>query len=258
MLTSFEDILVVLACTSGSLLFLWALPRMWPLSLRHEHNDIIGWQVSVLGTTYAVIVGFMLYAVWTTFQMAEINADNEANCLVNVYRLANGLPAAQRVEVHQLAREYADIVIAEEWPAMLKSQLGPTGHPTIEKLWAAAMQAKPVSFAEQTSMNLTLTEITSMTEHRRIRQLQSETKLPAVLWMVLILGGCITILSSCLFGTDNLKLHAVQVFSLALLLSMALVAIADIDRPFQGAVHVLPQGFERARATLAQLPVDSQ
>ena len=96
-----------------------------------------------------------------------------------------------------------------------------------------------------------------MTEHRRMRELQSGTKLPPILWMVLIVGGIITTLSSCLFGTENFKLHCVQVISLTLLLSLALVAIADIDRPFQGAVHVNPIGFERARSTFAQFPVET-
>jgi hypothetical protein len=57
-----------------------------------------------------------------------------------------------------------------------------------------------------------------------------------------------------MFGIDNLILHALQVVSLTLLLSLILVAIADIDRPFQGVVHVHPSGFERARQTFAQLP----
>ena len=72
--------------------------------------------------------------------------------------------------------------------------------------------------------------------------------------MVLIAGGAITMLSATLFGTENFVLHCVQVVSLALLLSLTLVAIADIDRPFQGTVRVYPLGFERARATFAQLP----
>jgi hypothetical protein len=75
--------------------------------------------------------------------------------------------------------------------------------------------------------------------------------------MVLLLGGIITTLSSCLFGTDNFKLHCVQVFSLTLLLSLALVAIADIDRPYQGSVHVSPKSFERARTTFSEFPVET-
>jgi Protein of unknown function (DUF4239) len=254
MLTAFEDVLVVLGCTLSSLIFVWVLNRVWPAERRRDHNDIIGWQVGVLGTTYAVILGFMLYAVWTSFQEADINAETEANCLVSVFRAADGLPAAQRDQVHKLARQYADMVITQEWPAMQRGNFGLAGHQTIEQLWTAVLQTKPDSFAQQTAMNLALTEIDSMTEHRRVRQLQSQSKLPAILWIVLIVGGIITMLSSCMFGIDNFILHALQVVSLTLLLALILVAIADIDRPFQGVVHVHPRGFERAREAFAQLP----
>jgi hypothetical protein len=257
MLSTFQDVVLIVLSIAVALGFLWILQHFWPSVQRRDHNDIIGWQVSVLGTTYAVIIGFMLYAVWTTLQSAEINADNEANCLVNAFRLADGLPAAQRVQVHQLARRYAEVVINEEWPAMLQGRLQPSGHGVIQELWTALLQTRPGNFSEQNSMTMTLAEVSSMTEHRRMRELQSGTKLPPILWMVLIVGGIITTLSSCLFGTENFKLHCVQVISLTLLLSLALVAIADIDRPFQGAVHVNPTGFERARSAFAQFPVET-
>jgi len=254
MLTGFENALLVLACILVTVVFLLALQRFWPLERRRDHNDIIGWHVSVLGTTYAVIIGFMLYTVWTSYQLAEINADNEANSLVTMFRLADGLPAAQSASVHKLVRAYTDEVLNDEWPAMSRGELSPAGHPIMQQLWTIIMQTKPTSFGEQTSMNLVLGELSKMTEHRRVRELESQSKLPTILWTVLILGGGITTLSSCLFGTTNFRLHSIQVISLTLLLALALVAIADIDRPFQGSVHVSPRAFERARATLELTP----
>ncbi len=258
MLTITQDVVIIVTCVLLSLIFAWILQRVWPAANRRLHNDIIGWQVSVLGTTYAVIMGFMLYAVWTTFQAAEINADNEANCLVNVFRLADGLPVAQQEQIHRLAREYAVVVVDQEWPAMHRGEISVASHAIVEKLWATVVQAKPVTFAEQTSMNLTLTEISRMTQYRRLRQLESESKLPGILWLVMILGGGITIFSASLFGTESFRLHLVQVFLLTLLVSLTLVAIGDIARPFQGSVHVKPLGFERARDTFAHVPVDAR
>ena len=256
MLNYFDDMLIVVISLITAIACLLALRRFWPISQRSAHNDIIGWHISVLGTTYAVIIGFMLYAVWTTFQSADINADNEANSLVNVYRLADGLPDAQKSQVHRLARDYVDIVIDTEWPAMAQGDFSLAGHPIIEKLWSTVVQAKPATFGEQTSMNLTLEEISAMTRFRRARQLESASRLPGILWFLMILGGLITTLASCLFGTENFKLHFLQVVTLTLLVSLTLVAIADIDRPFQGAVHVYPRGFVRARETFDHLPID--
>jgi hypothetical protein len=251
-LTLTESVFVVLLCVALALIFLLLMHRFWPSSQRREHNEIIGWQVSVLGTTYAVIMGFMLYAVWTDLNSAEMIADSEANSLVNVARLSEGLAPAERDQIQQLARDYTDAMLNDEWPAMSEGKLSSSGHRIIQQLWATTMQAKPASLSEQTSWNHVLTELTNMTESRRLRELQSKSKLPGILWTVLIVGGVLTTMSSCLFGTDNFKLHAIQVFSLSLLLALALVAIADIDRPFRGAVHVNPLGFERARDTFAE------
>jgi hypothetical protein len=36
-----------------------ALNRIWPWEKRRPYNELIGGQLGVLGTTYAVILGFM-------------------------------------------------------------------------------------------------------------------------------------------------------------------------------------------------------
>ena len=95
-----------------------------------------------------------------------------------------------------------------------------------------------------------------MTEHRRQRQIQVFSDLPDILWTVLIAGAAVTIISACLFGSADFTLHMVQVGALSLMLALNLVAIADINRPFQGSVHVSPIGFERARITLRELAKD--
>jgi hypothetical protein len=251
-LTATQSVFIILLCVLFTLVFLLLMRYFWPSSQRREHNEIIGWQVSVLGTTYAVIMGFMLYAVWTDFNTAEMNADSEANSLVNVFRLSEGLAPADRDQIQKLSRQYADSMINEEWPAMNEGNLSLESHHIVQEMWTTTMQAKPASLGEQTTWNHVLTELTNMTEYRRLRELQSKSKLPGILWTVLIVGGVLTTLSSCLFGTDNFKLHAIQVFSLSFLLALALVAIADIDRPFRGAVHVNPLGFEHARDTFAE------
>jgi hypothetical protein len=41
-----------------------------------------------------------------------------------------------------------------------------------------------------------------------------------------------------------------QVFSFSLLIALVLVAIADINRPFQGSVHVSDAAFHRAQQNM--------
>src|SRR5882757_835183 len=118
MLNFGQDFLVVILTVAASLRLILGLNRLWPAQTRRAHNELIGWQLTVLGTTYAVILGFMLYTVWTNFGMAELNADAEANAVVNIYRLAEGLPVQQQAELMQTARAYADVVVNKDWPTM--------------------------------------------------------------------------------------------------------------------------------------------
>ncbi len=250
MLSTWQSILVPILAVLASLLFMAVLNWIWPWERRREHNDQIGWQLSVLGTTYAVILGFMLYAVWTNFGAAESNVDLEANALVNVYRLADGLPDQQRVQLQERTRRYADAVIKQDWPEMLADQVPTRSVKINQDMWDTLMSVKAASPTEITAEDHALYELSALTEHRRTRILQSTSRLPTVLWCVLIVGGAVTIASSCLFGSANSTLHALQVFAFSLLISLALVAIAEIHRPFQGAIHVSDYAFVRAQENI--------
>ena len=241
-----QDIVSVVITVICSLLFMAMLNRIWPWEKRRAHNDLIGWQLSILGTTYAVILGFMLYTVWTNFGEADLNVDLEANALVNVYRLAEGLPDPQHQQLEGLARSYADAAINVDWPEMINNRVPNTTVELNRQMWKLLMSVKTATPTQLTAEDHALYELSTLTEHRRTRVLESTARLPKVLWCVLIIGGLLTIVSSSMFGAENYKLHGLQVFAFSLLIALVLVAIANINQPFQGSVHVSDYAFRRA------------
>lgn len=226
---------------------------MWPASGRRGHNEIVGWQMSVIGTTYAVILGFMLYNVWDNFRTADVNADEEANALVNFYRLSEGLPEATRAQLQLDSRVYAQTMIQDEWPAMSRRELSPAGSKITQEMWETLVKAGKDPAAQGPNFTAALAELSTMTQHRRVRHLESQFSLPGLLWTVLLAGGVITIISSCLLSSDNMRLHFVLIVCLSLLLGITLLAIAEVDQPFRGAVRVQPHGFRLALETFDHL-----
>lgn len=245
--SSLADVLVISGCVAGSVLLLYVLHRLWRPSSRSGHNDVIGSNVNVIGTTYAVLLAFMLSNVWTDFRAAESNAEQESNCLVNVFRLAKTLPEPQRARIQEMARRYASDVVNQEWTGLEKGLEMNRG--ITQPFWDVLAQVQPKNASEQVGMAQAFAELREMTEHRRIRELQSRSQLPPLLWAVLVAGALVTVISSCLFGLDNFKLHVVQVSFLSFLLALVLVAIGDIDSPFKGPIHVSPDGFRYAIQT---------
>jgi hypothetical protein len=251
MLNTLDDFVLVILIVTFSLLFMVALNYFWPAVQRSNHNDVIGWQLSILGTTYAVIIGFMLYTVWTNFGIAGVNASAEANSLLNVYHLSDGLPDPQRSELKTAARLYADAVVQQDWPAMAHS-INPSlkSREVAVKMWQILMSVKAASPNQILAEDHALSELSEVVAYRKMRQTESSSTLPTVLWFVLIIGGTLTIMSSCMFGSTNLWLHGLQVFAFSLLIALVLAAIADIDRPFQGSVHISDSSFRRAQADM--------
>lgn len=240
-----QNVLVVIAAVTLALLFMVALNRTWPSENRHKYNDLLGWQVSILSTTYAVILGFMLYAVWTTYGEADRNVDHEANAVADLYRLAEGFPEPQQSQLKNLARSYAEVVVNREWPEMANNEEPKQSIDISSQMWHTVSSVRPASSTEQIAQDHALSQLSLLTQHRLTRLSQSTTGLPAVLWCVLLVGGALTIVSACMFGMQDEKLQALQVFSLSLLLSLALIAIADIHRPFQNLIHLRAHAFQR-------------
>jgi hypothetical protein len=69
----------------------------------------------------------------------------------------------------------------------------------------------------------------------------------------LLTGGALTVLSVSMFGSASPRVHFLQVFSLTLLITLVMLAIADVDRPYQGWVRISSYAFERARETMHEL-----
>lgn len=250
MMNQYESLVVLALSVAASFGFMWLLDQLWPREKRREHNDQIGWQLTALGTTYAVILGFMLYAVWSTFGAAELNADTEADSLVNLYRIAAGLPEPQSSQLQQLAKSYAQVVINEEWPQMAKGELPEESRALNREMWKTIISIRSATPTQIAAEDHALTELSVLTECRRTRILQSKSRLPGVLWGVLLIGGILTVASACLFGSANPILHGLQVFAFSLLIALGLVAITDINSPFQGAIHVSTFAFDRAQENM--------
>ena len=250
MLSLTQNVLILVASMTVSLGFMVFLNRVWPFERRRHGNDQIGWQLSVLGTTYAVILGFMLYTVWTNFGEASLNVNLEANALRNLYRLADGLPPDQRLMVRAQAAAYADAVITQDWPDMDQGRVPEHSHYINEKLWRILMTIKTSSASENTAEDHSISELSDLTAHRRTRLLQSIYRLPLILWGVLVVGAVLTLVSVTMFGSASARIHTFQVFSLTLLITLAMLAITDVNEPFRGWVKVDNRAFERARESM--------
>jgi hypothetical protein len=246
MLNYAESSFAVVIALAAALFLVAALNRFWPMSNRKLVNDVTGWQLGILGTTYGVILGFMLYTVWTDFRAADVAANLEASSVLNVYRIAAGLPSPEREAMQGLAAKYANAAVNDEWPAMQRQVESNASALVTGEMWQVLASAESKDRVSATRVDHLTSALSNLAERRNLREQERAIRLPAVLWVLLLAGAGATVGSACLLGNDNRWLHYCQVLALTFVVAVTLSAIADLARPFEGAVAVSSGAFQHA------------
>ena len=237
---------VAILIAVGGLAF---VQRLYATDLRKQHNDVAGFIYAVLGVAYAVLLGLVLIAVWEKWDAAEAVATDEANELAGIFWYAHSLPQPEGRHVQELVRSYARVVVEEEWPLMAKGRSSPKAWDSLDELRATILALQPPKGEKRTGYDQMryeeiLVQLHDLGNARRERLLAAEQGLPPILWVVLILGGLITVFFTYLFGLENPFVHLLMVAALALIISMSLYTVTALDYPFKGDIRIHPSAFE--------------
>lgn len=241
-----DAFIIVGLCVLLSLIVLKLVRRAIPHHILEPHNDVAGFVYATIGVAHAVVLAFVLIATWEQFDDAKANADHEADALDSIYRLADGLPDESRQTVQEAVLDYAHIVVNEEWPAMAnRTDPSPRAEEQVDKLWASYRNLTPQTPAHLAQYQESLDRLNDFSAHREERLIDSRGGILDVMWVVLIAGAALTVLFPCFFGVQNGRIHALIIAALSTSLGLLLFLTYDLNHPFQGDIHVRPQGFHQ-------------
>ena len=242
--TALYVILTVFVPVLVAVVGLVLVQRLVPPDRREEQNNVAGFIYAVLGVAYAVLLAFVLIAVWQDYKTAQTNAESEAHELAGVYFLASQLPEPERTNVQDLARTYARVVVEEEWPLMEQGQTSPRAGSLLRQLRLELLQFDPRTRGQQVLYERGLTDLHNAIDARRSRLLEVREGIPTLLWVVLVVGGVITVSFTYLFGLKSNRTHALMVAALTLVICGILFTIGEFDYPFSGVVEIRPEAFK--------------
>jgi hypothetical protein len=217
--------------------------RAVPPDRREAHNDVAGFMYAVLGVAYAVLLGLMLVAVWQDYETAQTDVDTEAHELAGVYFLASQLPEPDRTRIQDLVRTYVRVVVDEEWPMMERGKTSQRADSLLHQLTLELLQFDPRTKGEQVLYERGLTQLHDAADARRSRLLEVREGIPDLLWVVIVVGGVITVSFTYLFGLKSNVAHALMVAALTLVICGILFTIGEFDYPFSGVVEIRPDAF---------------
>jgi hypothetical protein len=246
--TAVYGLLAVFAVMLVAVVGLGAVQRAVPASRRREHNDVAGFIYAVVGVVYAVLLALVVIAVWEEHEAAKATVGSEANELAEVFWLAHRFPEPQDHQLQELARSYARVVVEEEWPLMERGSSSPRAWALLDKMRLSVQHLGVRTPADQVLFEQGLDRVQGLADARRVRLVEAEEGIPAVLWAVLGFGGIVTVGFTYLFGLENTWSHRLMVAAVAGLIALVLFTIGNLEYPFSGGTRIGPEAFELVRA----------
>ncbi|MFD5564912.1 bestrophin-like domain [Kitasatospora griseola] len=214
-------------------------------------NDVAGFIFAAVGAFYAVLVAFVVIVVWENTSTARATTFEEADELAGVYWMSRQMPLPEGAQLEGLTLSYAHAVVNTEWQQMTGHHSDPAATALMYQVRDTALAFQPNDNRESTIYQNLVQHVDGLASKRRARLNLIADCVPPLLWAALIAGAVVTIAFTFLFGLSNTWVHLMMVLSLAGLIGLSLIAIKEMNYPFDGANSVKSTAFE---VFLARLP----
>jgi hypothetical protein len=219
--------------------------RFWGTERLSLNNEVAGFKFAVVGVFYAVLLAFVVIAVWEDYRDTEASIRNEAKALVDLQQIADAMPSWKSADINGGVAAYGNAVRNSEWQAMASGKSSAEAESALTHLRRSILSSGPGDPTDGTLRHHALDLVTTVNDNRNDRLEKSDGSIPSALWIVLIAGGLITLGYPSFFGTVNLGAQILMTAALAALVALTLFVAILLDFPFAGSVALTPAAFEQ-------------
>lgn len=230
-------ILAVVVAAAVAIGGLYAFRHFVKFEIREGHNEIAGFVFATVGVLYAVVLAFVVFAVWERFTASEESVAHEGALVVSAYRDTEEFPEPERTQAQLALRTYVQGVMDKEWAN--HGELLPHDKPdSLNPVWTVFRAVAERPGGDRAAAETALDHLHEVELARHERHLSAERSLPQIFWIILILGAVVTLVFAFLFDMGNPHVQGILTAMLAGLIVALLFLAYSLDRPFTGPVQV--------------------
>jgi hypothetical protein len=203
----------------------------------------------VLATGFSVLLGFIVFLAFTSYDQSRSGAETEALMVLQQVETAQFFPSGASGEVTGELICYGRSVVNEEWGRMRSGTLGDHFNPWGIELFRTLQTVEPTTAAEQSAYDKWL-EQTSAREEARLDRIHGAVGvIPTQLWIVLFFIAAV-IFGFMLFFADRGEgavTQAALMGSVVSVIATMFLLLYALDHPFgRGVGGLEPVAMERS------------
>ncbi|PWU03282.1 MAG: hypothetical protein C5B53_00565 [Candidatus Melainabacteria bacterium] len=218
--------------------------KRYDLDLLRNYNEVTDPLLAVVGTLFAILLGFMVANAMTRFEEARNNAQMEAGAVGDIFRLAGAADDCNTVNLRRQCLQYVEDVANVEWKMMERHKMIDTAWNVYGDMWQEILHCEPKTQGQSNIHQSLLAAITQLGECRRARAAQLSYALPTSLWVIVCVGAIATIFFTYFFGAEKLPIQLTMTSIVATVLSLNIFLLISFDDPFSGDVRISSAPFD--------------
>lgn len=221
--------------------------RRFDLSELRLNHDVADPLLSVVGTLFSILLGFLVAGAMQRFDEARIHVQEEAGAIADVFRSAGGFPEPLQTQLQHKCLSYVDCLIDEEWKLMEAKKASPRAWSLYGELWTASVNLQPKSEGESNVHQAILSAVSKVGNYRTLRLAAMSNQLPLGMWIVVLVGGGATIAFTYFFEVRSERTQIIMTTLVATVMGLNIFLLANYDYPFSGDIAVSPTAMELDR-----------
>ncbi len=196
---------------------------------------------ATVSTIYTVLLAFVVVIVWQQLTDAGARVETEATRLSNILRDAQALAPTDEVAIRTAVHDYIEVTSTREWDRMAQGKdADPVSNTSYERIWDAVYRVEPSTPKQQTFHAEMVTRLNELGAARRSRLLGARASVPAVMWLLLLVGGGMVLILSYLLPHGSWKGSNLALGATGAVISITLFLIFAMDHPYSGDLRVDP------------------
>jgi hypothetical protein len=248
-------VVITVVVTSVAVAAMLLVRRNAPDGSYFHDGDRAAGVFGVLATGFAVLLGFVVFLGFTSYDAARSGAEQEALIVAQQVETAQFFPPSESDDLTGELVCYARSVAGVQWDKMDAGTLGEQVNPWGSKLFLTLRTVKPQTATEQSAFDTWLSQTSDREAARQDRIHGAVGVIPTPLWLVLFFTSGMIFLYMLFFADigERAVVQALMMGTVVSVITAMLLLLVALDHPFHKGIGGLrPVAMQRTLQIIDQ------
>jgi len=191
----------------------------------------------VTGTGFAVLLAFVIFLSFSSYDRARDKASIEAVAITQLFRTARLFSPDTRRRLHGELICYARAVVYDEWKTMRDERESSVVDGWLAQIEQTVDGIQLQSDKQRVAYDHWFQQAAERREGRRGRLAEAEPLVPSLVWLALFLGGTLIIAYMCFYAdpAEPAFVQALMMGAVTTMVVAGMLVVRLLDRPYSDA-----------------------